>query len=464
LLSFDLLIKDGKVVASDGLREADVFVRDGRIAAVKRRSPSDQASSVIDARGMLVLPGLIDSHVHFREPGLTEKEDFESGSKGAAAGGVSTVFDMPTTIPIVSKASVFKEKVERVGGKSLTDFALYGAASTTNLQELRGLKEVGAIAFKTYTVAPPRERIGEYEGSFVRDSGELFAVMEAVSRTGILHCVHAEDDSTVAYLTGKLISAGRRDPLAHYDSRPNFTEAIAVAYVVSIAETLGSRAHLLHTSTEESLNIIRMAKKRGTKVTCETCPHYLFFTKQALRRFGANAKFNPPPREAKDVRAMWQGVKDGSIDIVVSDHAPHTKIEKERGRADIWSAPPGTPGVETRLPFLLTFARRKRLSPVDIVKVASTSVARIYGVSERKGDLKKGLDADIAIVDPKREWRLKTEDLQTKGRETSIFESMDFTGKVTHTLVRGVAAYEEEVGFGKPGLGMFLPGPGFKGR
>ncbi len=458
--AYDLVIRNGKIARKDGSVESDLFISGGKIAAIVRSSPpSFQASRAIDAKGMLILPGLIDSHVHFREPGMTHKEDFESGSRGAAAGGVTTVFDMPTTNPVVTSVPLLRQKASALAGRSVVDFALYASASRGNLGDLNSLAAAGAIAFKTYTVAPPAERAGEYEGAFVNNAGELLEVMESVSKTGLVHCVHAEDNQTIKYLAHKLSAEGRRDGMAHHDSRPSYAESIAVFQAVAFAEATRCKLHILHLSTREAMEIIGAAKRRKVRVTAETCPHYLKFTKNALLKFGPFAKFNPPPRTKKDVAALWSGLKTGVLDTVVSDHAPHARSEKEAGIHDIWKAPPGTPGVELRLPFLLTTAPQHGLSVFDVVGMTSTSVARIFGVHGRKGDIRKGLEADISIVDPKKEWVVKSEELQTKARATNLYDSMKMRGRVRTTILRGSVVYEEGVGF-RPGLGVMISGAG----
>ncbi|MDG6940198.1 MAG: allantoinase AllB [Nitrososphaerota archaeon] len=452
----DLLIRNCRVVSASGITERDVAIDRGRILALTSDSSSMSPTAKIDAKGMALLPGLIDSHVHFRDPGMVYKEDFLSGSRGAAAGGTTTVFDMPTTVPIVTSAELFREKVSIVGRRSLVDFGLYGAAGVRNVGEIGKMAREGAIAFKTYTVAPPGDRTKEYEGAFVTEAGQLLQVMEAVAGSGLPHCIHAEDDSVVGYLSGRLKSEGRMDPLAHHDSRPNAAEAVSVYQSIAFSRATGARVHVVHVSTKEAVDVIRAAKAEGLPVTCETCPHYLVFTKQALEKMGSRAKYNPPARSEDDVEALWRGIADGTIDIVVSDHAPHTEEEK---RMDIWGAPPGTPGVETRLPVFLAAAERRGLGVQGTVRLMSTKVAEIFGVDGRKGDIRPGMDADVALVDLKARWKVRKEDLQTAAKGTSIFDGMEAVGRVELTLLRGVVIYESGGAFAGPGTGEFIPGP-----
>jgi allantoinase len=456
-----MIIKRGKIVTpTEIVVDADIGISDGKIIEIKK-SIAATAPKTIDASKLMIFPGLIDPHVHFRDPGLTYKEDFETGTKGAAAGGVTTVFDMPTTLPVVTNSFLFKEKVDAVSKKAVVDFALYGAASTSNLKEIPALAKSGAIAFKTYTVSPPMEKMREYDGSFVTNSTDLEKVMEEVKKTGLIHCIHAESDSTIKYLTKKVHEdEGRKDPLAHSDSRPNVAEAEAVFDALQSSEKTGARIHIVHVSTSEATDLIQQAKQKEgggeNRVTAETCPHYLYFTKEILKEKGPYAKYNPPAREEKDTRRLLKAVTDGTIDMIATDHAPHTKAEKDLGWEDIYNAPPGTPGVETRLPLLLRMVREGRLDLNAIPRITSESVAKIFGLYPKKGAISVGSDADLVLVDMNEEWVIKGSDLQTKAWETVLFDGFKVCGRVKYTILRGKMAYEDDVGFGNSGEGKNL--------
>jgi allantoinase len=458
LPAFDLIIANGKVVTSGEIFDGTIFIAEGKIAKVSRSTSHQEASWKINANGMLVLPGSIDPHVHFRDPGLTNKEDFETGTKGAAAGGVTTVFDMPTTNPVVIDVSTLENKISAVKGKAHVDFGLYAAAGPENIPEIRAMAKQGAIAFKTYMVAPPPERVKEYQGSFVTNHVELYDVMRAVGQTGLVHSLHAEDNQIVEFLTSELRSSGRRDNLAHHDSRPNFTEAIAIFVATTFAGHIHSRIHIVHLSTNEGLKIIESAKDSGVAVTCETCPQYLLFTKKTLKQRGPLAKYNPPARDKADTIALIRGLADGSVDVLATDHAPHMIGEKQTGLEDIWRAPPGTPGVETKLPILLTYAQAWGISLNRLVQVTASGVAKIFNVADSKGDIRKGLDADLALVNAKEEWVVDPRLLQTKSKETVLYGKMRMRGRVKMTVVRGNVVYEDGVGFGQRGWGKFVRG------
>lgn len=455
--AYDLVITNGKVFFQDDFVDVNICVNEGKISRVQKNAP-ESASRVIDAREALVLPGLIDPHVHFRDPGLTYKEDFLSGSKGAAAGGVTTVFDMPTTQPVVTNASMLQEKVRTVKGKALANFGLFGAGSVDNLGDIDGLSRAGAIGFKTYMVAPPKDRMREYAGSFVTNSGQLYLVMQAIKRTGLTHCIHAESDSTVACLTERLHSEGRKDPMAHYDSRPNFTEAEAVYDAILLSDALGTKIHLVHVSTREASDLLKSARARGVNVSAETCPHYLCFSKEILNERGPYAKYNPPARNEDDLVSLFDALNEGTISMISTDHAPHAKEEKELGRTDIFKAPPGTPGVETRLPIILKMAHDGRLRLQDVPKLTSESAAKRFGLYPNKGCIAEGANADLTIVDYNQNWTIKASELQTKAWETVLFDGMAVQGKVKYTILSGEISFEEGVGFAKPGIGQFISG------
>jgi allantoinase len=458
LATFDLIIRNAKLLLGNEFAEVDICISEGKISRLQKDTRGFQAARSIDAKGNIVLPGLIDPHVHFRDPGLTHKEDFLSGSRGAAAGGVTTIFDMPTTQPVVTTAVQFKEKITVVKEKAQVNYGLIGAAGFENLGDLEGLAEAGAIAFKTYMVSPSPDRIKEYSGSYVTNSGQLYSVLKKTATTGLVHCIHAESDSTVNCLTEQMRSQGRKDPMAHYDSRPNFTEAEAVYDALLLSEVLGAKIHLVHVSTGEATDLLASAKHKGVNVSAETCPHYMLFTKEILNEKGPYAKYNPPARTTRDPPKLLNAINDGTISMIATDHAPHTKDEKEKGREDIFKAPPGTPGVETRLPLTLKMVKDGRLKLEDISKLTSEAAARRFGLYPRKGCIGEGSDADITIVDYDEEWQIKASELQTKAWETVLYDGMTVKGKVKYTVVNGEVAFEQGVGFSRPGIGSLVRG------
>jgi len=455
MTTHDLQIKNARILRNGELVGCDVFVSSGKISSIGVVQ-TDRASRSIDAAGRILLPGLIDPHVHFRDPGATYKEDFLTGSRGAVVGGTTTVFDMPNTKPSVTSTETLLEKARSVKTKAVCNFGLIAGASHENISSMMDLAKSGAIAFKTFMISPPVDREKDYAGMSVTDSGQLLQTMEGVARTGLVHCIHAECDSTVSMLTEKMKLENRKDPRAHYDSRPNFTEEEAVSDAIILASQVRSKLHIVHVSTKQAIDLISGAKKKGVNVSCETCPQYLLFTNEILDKRGPYGKFNPPPRTVEDRDSLVNSLASREIDMVATDHAPHTNSEKQLGFGDIFMAPSGTPGVETRLPILLTFVHQGKLLLNDIPRISSSAVAKRFGIYPRKGTIEIGSDADLAIVDIDQAWKIRSSELQTKSWETDLYDGMEVKGRVKFTIVNGEIAYEDGSGFASPGHAEFI--------
>jgi dihydroorotase len=382
---FDLLLRGGRIVEGGGLVARTVAVQSGRIKAILAPNASASASKVIDVEGCIVLPGLVDAHVHFRDPGLTHKEDFESGSRAAAVGGVTTVMVMPTDQPFTQTPEQFAEKRALAEGRSYVDFALQ-ALLGPDFANVPALAAQGAASFEIF--------MGLLEPK-IDDDETLAAAMAAVRRAG-----------GVAAVT----------PLV---------EARDVGRVVAAHRKSGGRVHLRQISSAGGVEAMAGA---ADGLTSEVTPHNLWLTDEALARLGALAKVFPPLRPQGDVDAVREALKRGAITMVATDHAPHTPEEKAAG---LERAPGGFPGVQTMLPLLL-----KLLDYPDLVRVACEAPARAFGLYPRKGALQPGADADIAVVDPSRPMRIRDEDQQSKARHTP-FNGWDAPATPVMTLLRG---------------------------
>ena len=280
--------------------------------------------------------------------------------------------------------------------------------------------------------------------------------MKVVKGTGLVHCVHAECDSTIEALTTGLKKEKRKDGLAHFDSRPNFTEEEALSDALILAHALKSKIHIVHVSASQSVDLLIEARRKGTDVSSETCPQYLLFTKEILERKGPYGKFNPPARNPEDRERLVSAVASGEMDMISTDHAPHTNAEKQQGFADIFRAPSGVPGVETRLPILLNFVHQEKIAFANLPWISSGAAAKRFGIYPRKGVLEVGSDADITIIDYNRKWTVRSSELQTRAWETDLYDGMEVRGRVKYTLVNGDIAYEDGVGFASPGKGQLL--------
>ncbi|WP_158046309.1 allantoinase AllB [Skermanella pratensis] len=451
----DLVITGGTIVTDQASFRGAVAVKDGRILAVGADESMPAARETFDAAGLHLLPGAIDAHVHFREPGYTHKEDWRTGTAAAAMGGVTTVFEMPNTDPPTGTVEALRIK-QQAAAKAHVDYGLYGLLAEDNLDQLDGLVAGGVAAFKCF--------MGNTFGNLPSPStGAMLEGFEIIARHGLRISLHAETASIMAWRQRKLMAAGRRDPLAHLASRPAVVATEAVSRAAILAEWTGARIHVLHISSGDELRPLREAKARGVDVTGETCPHYLLFDERAYADLGSIIRVNPPVRERHHQQALWEGLRDGTIDMIATDHAPHDPGEKVRD--DIWTADCGFPGVETQMPLMLTQVNAGRLSLTDYVRLSSTAPAKAFGLHPRKGAIMPGADADIALVDLARRETVRADALHSRGRITP-FEGFETVGAPIHTLVRGrfVMRYrrlvEDASGWGLPvGRVQAMPEP-----
>ncbi|MDW7775456.1 MAG: dihydroorotase [Methanosarcinales archaeon] len=448
----DLIITNARIFHQGRIIEAELAIEDGKIARVARIIPLNGVDRVIDAHNMLVLPGIIDVHVHFREPGMAWKEDWFSGSCAAAAGGVTTVIDHPNTIPPTLDEDSFRAKREAAASRSIVDFGINGGVDH-NLDNLDTLWKAGVTAFGEIF-------LGESTGSMTVDRDHMSAAMQLTRDVGALACIHAEDQEILESY-GKM-TKGDLAPESYSKSRRNLSEAIAVANTVEDAIAFGARAHLCHISTREAVGIIRRAKygdygESGGTITAEAAPHHLLLSNKDYDRLGTLAKMNPPLRKRRSLQYLWNGLNDGTIDIVASDHAPHAESEK---MTDIWSAPAGVPGVETMLPLMLVAVRRNLIPLSRMVEVMCTNPAMIFGLDKhKKGAIWKGFDADLVIVDTARVIEIDVDRLHSKAGWTP-YEGMEGIFPEI-TISRGEVIWEDDI-HAKKGRGNFLPGAGFE--
>jgi dihydroorotase len=426
-MTADLVIRDGTIVSHDAMVAGSIAIKDGSILAIGATAAMPPAREVFDATGLHVLPGAIDVHVHFRDPGYPNKEDWASGTAAAAFGGVTTVFDMPNTIPPTGTAEILAAKHEIAASKACIDFGLYGLLGEDTIAHVPALVEGGVIGFKLY--------MGNTFGKIPSPStGAMLEAFEAVAPTGKRISLHAETNSIMERRQERLMAAGRTDPLAHLASRPAVVAVEAVSRAAILAEWTGARIHILHISSAEELRPLREARARGVDITGETCPHYLLLSDEDYRRFGGIIRVNPPVREARNREPLWAAFADGTIDLVATDHAPHTPEEKTRN--DIWAVDCGFPGVETQMPLMLTEVNKGRMSLCDYVRSSSYNPARLWGLHPRKGAIAVGSDADLALVDLARTHTIRDAELQSRSK-ISPWNGWKVTGLPLHTLVRG---------------------------
>ncbi len=446
-MTVDLIVKGGRVYTPQGLFMGDIAVEDGKIASLSRGDAVPQADKVIDVKGNLVLPGVIDMHVHFRDPGFPEREDFESGTRAAAAGGVTTVVDMPNTVPSVTSLESLEEKRKIAGRKALVDFALVGGAGEVSAEALTSMAEGGVVAFKTFMIARFRE--------LAASDGQMLDNFGTIAGTGLPCLIHAENEDIVSRWMEKARAIGRVDPMAHCDFRPSIAEDEATMRTIMLAGETGVHLHICHMTTKGAAEILGWAKSRGRRVTGETSANYLLLTAEAMKKFGPFAKIDPPLRGKEDQEALWRALNMGVIDVIASDHAPYPKEDKEKGWVNIFDAPSGGVGVETSLMLMLDCVDKGLLSLERLVEVSSANPAKILGFYPRKGVLTLGADADLVIVDPKKGFEIKGDRLNSKQKITA-FEGRRGRGIPLTTVVRGRIIMEDGEVIGEPGYGEFL--------
>jgi len=434
----DVIVTGGTIVNHDGRRRHDIAIGEGRILAVGENLSADGVPT-IDASGLLVLPGLVDMHVHLREPGMTEKEDFASGTSAAAAGGVTTVVDMPNTRPPVATAELFQEKLDLVGGKSYVDFGLYGMLDHDNADQIGAMADLGAMGFKLF--------MGQTTGdNRCPNDAAIFRGLEAAAAADLVVGVHAENDHLLRLFGDRLRSSGRRDPRAHLEGRPAFVEVEAVTRIVTMATEAGTKLHIHHLSTAVGLRRVMDLRAQGHRVTVEALIAHLFLDEHAYDTYGNLVKLNPPIRPAADVDALWKGIARRDVDIIATDHAPHTACEQ--AEEDVWKAYGGFIGVETMLPLMLTAAAQGKLTVEDIVRLCSYTPATRWSMAT-KGQLAPGFDADFVLVDPTAGVVLDQTSLHSKHNVTP-YDGWHLTGKVLATYLRGRPVYEKGDVIGVP--------------
>jgi dihydroorotase len=438
----DLIIKNARLFIDNAIQPAEIAIYNGKITKVGKIIAAKDANLVIDAKNGLVLPGAIDIHVHFRDPGMTKKEDWYTGSCAAAAGGVTTVIDHPNTIPPTIDPDSFKKK-QKEAKKSIIDYGI-NAGVTHNLKLLKSMWELGATAFGEIFMA-------ESTGALNVNDRTLEEALGIIESLGAVACIHAEDEETRKHFVH--ILKGALQPESHSKSRPPLSEKIAVEKAIKMGGN--TKLHFCHISAGESLETLKKEKTNNKELTCEVAPHHLFLTIKDYKRLGPLGKMNPPLRDYQSQQRLWEGLNDGTIDIIASDHAPHLEHEKI---TDIWSAPAGVPGVETMMPLMLLAVKRNLITLKRLLEVSCVNPAKLMGFP--KGVIAKGYDADLVITGQSRE--IRREKMHSKAGWTPYIGMQGIFPKLT--LSRGEIVVEDGEITAKRGQGRAIPGQGFVSR
>jgi len=449
----DILIKNTRIYYNDSLQPAEIIIERGKITKIGRDLRVSSSDMIIDAEGALTLPAGIDVHVHFREPGMTAKENWYTGSCAAAAGGITTVIDQPNTIPPTTDRRSFEQKLKLARKKSIIDFGINGGVMAGNIDKLDELWKLGVTAFGEIFMAESTGGLNVNEETFEEALAEI-------KRLGAIATIHAEDEKL--HLELEELFKGYFSPDYHSKVRPNECEAAAVQRALELISRLKVRSHFCHISTLEAIGMIRKEKYLATKekrkplFTCEVTPHHLFLSMRDWERLRSFGKMNPPLRGSHSIKALVNGMNDGTIDMIASDHAPHLESEKD---ADIRFAPSGVPGVETLMPLMIAAVRKNILPLKQMIKLTSWNPAKVFGLdSQAKGRLEVGFDADLIIVNPRNLQPIKAEMLYSKAGWTP-FDGMDGVFP-QYTLSRGEIIWIEESIEAGSGRGKFLEGNG----
>jgi allantoinase len=450
----ETLIVGGSVVTETAVLRADLAIAGGRIAAILDPSlPRPEAARTIDAGGLLVLPGAIDAHTHFTGSHDRAAEEFREGTRGAAAGGVTTVLEMPHSDPIATTLAGFRHKLDMATAEASVDFGLWAGLDGANTAELAVLDAAGAIAMKGFLCSgDPTGRATDASGLPRLDDDQLLRAMREIRTFDGLIGLHCENHALLIGARAAMREAGRSDPRAHALAGPELAEIEAVSRVLLFAAETGARCHIVHLSSARAAALIASARG-GTRISVETCPQYLLLDEDDLARIGAAARCGPPLRPRAVVEALWDHVLAGNIDTLGSDHCPYPP---ERKQGLIWDAGMGLTGIETATPLFLGAAVRDRgMSLPAFAAMTATAPARTFGLADRKGAIRVGLDADLALYDPDAEWTVRGEAFRGLGR-WSAFDGMVCRGRVTRTLVRGTTVFNDGAIEVDPGHGHFV--------
>lgn len=421
-----ILIKQGRIIdpANNIDAIADLLLEEGKISNINKNIREDDAR-VIDAEARLVIPGLIDMHTHLRQPGREDEETFASGSRAAARGGFTTICAMPNTEPVCDNRGAVEYIISEAKKRAVINIFPIGAITVgekgEDLTEVSDMKKAGIVAISD-------------DGVSVKNSQLMRKALEYSRMFDICVISHCEDLDLTA---GGVINEGFNSTLLGMRGIPNASEAVMVARDTMLAELTGARLHIAHVSCKESVRIVKEAKERGLKITAETCPHYFTLSDDAVKSFNTSFRVNPPLRSKEDVDAVKEGLRDGTIDVIATDHAPHAEAEKD---VEFDLAPPGMIGLETALSLAIEeLIERKIIGWKELIGKMSTAPAKILNIKS-KGSLSLGCDADITIIDPEAEWVFKREEILSKSKN-SPFIGKRLKGKVLYTICSGKIVY-----------------------
>ncbi len=457
-----ILYKNAKIstgFANDTM-VVDFLIEEGRFKDIGVNLHPDMNTEVVDLGELLTLPGGIDPHVHFNTPGFEEREDFEHGSAFACSGGITTVVDMPcTSLPPVTNLESFHNKLAKIDKRSFVDYALWGGISGNSIQKadwqkaMTDLWEAGVVGFKTYSMSG-METFTHLTNEQLEDVIKYGAEISAL----IGH--HAENAEIIQSLTAQYQLDGSNDGEAYYFSRPVRAETTAIEYISKLAAKYNTKIHIVHVSSGKSASIINKGRQSGINISAETCPHYLFFNYKDFVGKSSTLKTAPVVKTARDSQQLWDGINDGTISFIASDHAPCPVEQKNTG--SIWTDYGGIPGVGTILPILFSEAYLKgKITLAKLIEITSLNQAKRFSIYPVKGVIQKGSDADFVCIDEKKVTVIQGSKFFSKGKLTP-FENWKLQGRVIETFLRGKSIYSDKDGISNQKNGIFISRLDFK--
>ncbi|MEM2099492.1 MAG: dihydroorotase family protein [Candidatus Bathyarchaeia archaeon] len=439
----DTVLTNTRAYFNKDIVDCNIAIENGKIIKIGKAAHMPNADEKINLKGLLALPGMIDAHVHLRDEEKAYKEDFYTGTAAAAAGGVTTVLDMPNNAPVTMSAAALRNRMRLAERKTLVKIGFY-SEFPRNIDEVTSIVAEGAIAFKLFTA----NQIG---GLNINDDQELQSAFRKISELGVPVAVHAEDKATITAVEEKLKSK-RSDAAAFLEAHSEQAELKAIQRLLKLTSQIGILLHFCHITTQSSLDTVEDAKKAGRRVTCEVTPHHLLLSNEDFIRCGSSLAVMPPLRSGNHIAALWKGIVTGNVDIIGSDHAPHSWEEK--ATRNIWNAKVGVPGLETTLPLMLTMVKKNRLTLADLIRLFSEKPAEIFNLKDC-GKLAQGKKADLVVVDLNRKCKIDAAKFHSKAKY-SPFEGWEVQGIPVKTFVNGLLVMDEGEIVAKPGSGEIL--------
>ncbi len=432
-MKYDTVIVNGRIVTPNKILNSQIAIQDGKITALGNNLDKD-AAQIIDAAGQLVLPGMVDAHVHINEPGRSDWEDYHTGSQALAAGGTTSMVVMPlNALPARTTAAEFKRHRSIAEGKSYIDFALYGGLVPGNLAEIPKLATAGAAGYKAFMATTGTDIPGDFKNV---DDYELYRGMEAIQKTGLRLSLHAENPVLTDRFAAEKIANHQTQIQDYVDSRPPLVEVEAVRRALYFAKMTGCKLHFVHLSTGEAVAEIQKAQDAGQDVTCETCIHYLALDVEDFKKIGPLAKCSPALRTKKVQTELWKKVQAGAVSAITSDHSPAPASMKTNPHNNIFDVWGGISGAQNNVDLLFDIAvTTKRLTIFQFIQLIAAGPAELFGLNS-KGSITIGKDADIIFLDPTKAYTLKKSDLYYKNK-ISAYEGFQIHNRITRTILRG---------------------------